>query len=498
MRRVLAVVAFALLTSPAPAADRPQFRAVWVDAFGSGFKTPEQVQQLIADLKSMNCNAVVAQVRKRGDALFRKSVEPFAEDHAIPEGFDPLAALLDAAHKEGIQVHAWVNVSTIWPGDAAPPKSPDHVFNRNGPGTSGRDDWLSRDDAGNVRFGSGHFVDPGHPDYAEHFTRVVRELVRNYAVDGVHFDYVRYSETEGDLARGYGAGYNPTNVERFNRAHGRTGTPDRGDPLWKDWRRRQVTHLVRRVRVALLEEKPDVALSAALIPWGAGPADEEAWFRSAPYNRVFQDWHAWRTGGLLDLIIPMNYDREANPAQKQYFDQWISFEKRFRGRALAVVGVGAYMNSVPDTANQVRRSLAPLGEVPGADGVCFFSYASLRRDRDKSGDADLGDLRKHLTDGEGAPFARPAELPKFPRQSDPLAVIAGRATGAGGQPLDAAVILVEPADGGPALRCLTDGNGHFAAVGVPPGKYRVAVPVRGAAKPEVVDAVAGRVVRVAE
>ncbi len=34
---------------------KPQWRAVWVDAFNPGIKTPQQVDQLIADVKSLNC-----------------------------------------------------------------------------------------------------------------------------------------------------------------------------------------------------------------------------------------------------------------------------------------------------------------------------------------------------------------------------------------------------------------------------------------------------------
>lgn len=494
-RMMGAVIVAAGLCGPA-AADQPaRWRAVWVDGFNPGIKTPEQTAKLIAELKSIGGNAVIVQVRKRGDALFRRSIEPFAEDPTIPEGFDPLGHLIRAAHAEGIQVHAWVNVSTIWPGRGEPPKSADHVFNRHGPTATGRADWLSRDDAGARRFESGHFVDPGHPDSAEHFVAVVRGLVREYAVDGVHFDYVRYSETEGSLEQGYGAGYNPTNVERFNRVHGRTGQPDRGDPAWQQWRRDQVTHLVRRARVALLEDKPGVMLSAALIPWGGGPADEAAWYRTAPHNRVFQDWHRWRTEGLLDFIVPMNYDREANPAHKQYFDQWIRFEKRHRERALSVVGVGAYMNTPADTAAQVRRALAADGAIPGADGVCLYNYSFLVRERE--GKRPIDELRPLLTDGPDAPWAGRATPPVVPRLANPTwGVIAGRATGADGQPLDGVSIPVVPAGGGAAVCCVTDGAGHFAAVGLPPGKYRVAVPTRGVARPETVEVAAGRVVRV--
>jgi uncharacterized lipoprotein YddW (UPF0748 family) len=52
------------------------------------------MDKLVADLKSLHCNAVIVQVRKRGDALYRDSLEPFTPDAAIPAGFDPLGDLV--------------------------------------------------------------------------------------------------------------------------------------------------------------------------------------------------------------------------------------------------------------------------------------------------------------------------------------------------------------------------------------------------------------------
>jgi dipeptidyl aminopeptidase/acylaminoacyl peptidase/uncharacterized lipoprotein YddW (UPF0748 family) len=416
MRRIAFAVTLLCLQIPTVAAqDRPQWRAVWVDAFNPGIKTPQQVDRLIADVRLLHCNTIIAQVRKRGDALFRKSIEPFADDAAIPEGFDPLADLLEKGRQAGLQIHAWVNVNTAWPGSGPPPKSPKHLFHQHGPAASDSDTWLTRDDKGNVKFSSGYFTDPGHPAYAEHFITVVSDLVKNYPVDGIHLDFVRYPETEGSVAGGYGAGYNPTNVKRFNQANNRTGTPSRNDPLWQQWRRDQVTQLVRDLRRKLLAENPHVILSGALIPWGAGPANEAEWKKSAPYNRVFQDWHAWRKEGLLDVIIPMNYDREANPAQQKYFDQWILFETQYKHKSQTIIGIGAYMNTPADTVAQTKRALAA-----NADGVCFFSYGHFLKKKDGATEPNLTEYRRLLVHengpgGAAPPFAKPAALPVVAR-----------------------------------------------------------------------------------
>ena len=45
-------------------------------------------------------------------------------------------------------------------------------------------------------------------------------------MDGIHFDYIRYPETEDRLPRGATVGYNAVNLARFHRVTGRTDTPD--------------------------------------------------------------------------------------------------------------------------------------------------------------------------------------------------------------------------------------------------------------------------------
>jgi uncharacterized lipoprotein YddW (UPF0748 family) len=38
---------------------------------------------------------------------------PFTEDPAVPDYFDPLAFLIERAHRRGIAVHAWVPVTRV-------------------------------------------------------------------------------------------------------------------------------------------------------------------------------------------------------------------------------------------------------------------------------------------------------------------------------------------------------------------------------------------------
>ena len=143
-RAVLFVLVVLLRASVAAAqADPPELRALWVDAFHEGIRTPQEADALVAAAKRANLNTLFVQVRRRGDALYTKGVEPPLDDPAYDPSFDALANIVEAGHRAGLQVHAWVNAMPAWR-DEAPPRDARHVFNRHGPSASGDENWMER------------------------------------------------------------------------------------------------------------------------------------------------------------------------------------------------------------------------------------------------------------------------------------------------------------------------------------------------------------------
>ena len=55
---------------------RSEFRAFWIDAYHPGIKSPVEIDQLIRDVRVARANAVLVQVRRRGDAYYNHSIEP--------------------------------------------------------------------------------------------------------------------------------------------------------------------------------------------------------------------------------------------------------------------------------------------------------------------------------------------------------------------------------------------------------------------------------------
>jgi len=412
---VVAVPALApTAAAPSEPLDPPELRAVWVDAFHDGFKTPEQVDELVAWARAANLNALFVQVRKRGDAYYLKSFEPRADDPDFAPGFDALQYLIDRAHAgpQRLQVHAWLATLPIWGERDTPPAAPNHPFNLRGTSAGAHDTWLMYRDDGVAWAGSGssgiYYLDPGNPEVQSYTTLVYTNLLRNYDVDGIHLDQIRYYE--GDALRW---GYNPASVAAFNARFGLdpASQPAATDPQWIAWRRDQVTALVRRIYIEAKAIKPNVAVTAAVVTWGPGPQTADDWESQAPFASVLQDWRRWLDEGIVDYLVPMDYYREAGE-QSAWFDTWTQWQVSHPGKRGVVLGMGSYLNSTDGALAQLGRARAL-----GALGVALYSYAVPT--------ADLADATQDDRDAFAAQlrsvFARPAPVPDLP---SPLTAVA--------------------------------------------------------------------------
>ncbi|SDW29825.1 Uncharacterized lipoprotein YddW, UPF0748 family [Marininema mesophilum] len=433
-----------------------EFRGFWVDAFHDGIKTSAQVDQLLSDVKAAGANAVIVQVRRRGDAYYNRALEPRTQDPSLTPGFDALEDLLQKAHNSqpSIEVHAWLATLPIW-NSATPPLSPDHVFNQHGPSAKGRDYWLMDRKDGVNRSGADYVLDPGHPDAVDYTVEQYLNVVREYRVDGIHLDLVRYM--------GVDWGYNPTSLERFQKQTGFTGIPDALDESWKEWRRQQVTHLVRKVYLQALAIRVDIKVSAAVIAWSKGPVTMEEYKESAPYHEVLQDWVGWMEQGIMDFLIPMNYDREHVADQKSWYDQWIEWEKDHQYKRQIAAGPGIYLNAIDGSIAQIDRTR--ISSVGGNRlvGACLYSYAMTNKDGQENS-LFYQQLQARL-------FKQPVPTPDMPwKGCIGEGYVIGNVLDRNGLPMDNAQITMRGL-GRKRIQMKTDGHGFFGVSSVRPGLY---------------------------
>ena len=499
---------------------RTEYRAFWVDTFNTSLNNHNDVVTVVNNAKAAKANALFVQVRRRGDSWYLNSLEPRADRVPIESGFDPLQDIINVAHAEGLEVHAFVIMSAIW-GRAPnlfPPESPNHAFNLHGGFNAatntivpGPNNWLTRTllpDGGTItyqghRFGSDFWVDFGHPDAAKYTVDVLNHLVQNYDVDGLHLDRIRYPElsvTGQTPSTGTNIGYNTTSVERFQRHFNippGSPPPAQNDPQWNQWRRDQVSNVVRRVYLNALAIKPNLKVSAALIAFGGIGSTEAAWNSAEAYWRVYQDWRSWTEEGIIDIAMPMAYKGEHSATVRPQYDQWDQWLRGHLYNRAGVLGQGALSNAIEGTLRQTRRTLTPAGGT-NLSGIIFFSMATSNIAVTSNPFAippantparPFSEFAAGLTTGKSVNgltlyepqgmtpiFNEPALIPSFSwKQSPTLGHAKGEARRADNTLLDTATVTIENLETHAIRTTKTDGGGFFGAVDLAPGLYRAQV-----------------------
>jgi uncharacterized lipoprotein YddW (UPF0748 family) len=190
------------------------------------------------------------------------------------------------------------------------------------------------------------------------------DLVDRYDLDGIHFDYIRYPSPDFDYSRAALDRFRtwvsprvaPTWVAHLERAVEQdllaftTGLPQE----WDDFRRMQITGLVRDVYHAVKARRPELVVSAAVI------ADQETAF-----GMRFQDWRSWLAEGILDIAVPMAY----TPDNGTFTALVRSAREAAGGRHRVWAGIGAYLNTLDGTLDKID-----LARREDTGGVVLFSY----------------------------------------------------------------------------------------------------------------------------
>ncbi|WP_026877609.1 family 10 glycosylhydrolase [Jiangella gansuensis] len=477
----LGLIGAALIaTTPATAnTEAPeQWRSYWVDAFNEGIYTPAQVEELVGDAQEVNANALIVQVARRYDCFCNRALYPRTDAAIAPAPYDPLDEVIEQAHAAGLEVHAWVNVGTLW-NSTTPHSSPDHVFNAHGPSATGADRWLNKRHDGTELVGANAFIDPANPAAVDYIVDAVQSITREYDVDGINLDYIRYPDYNSTTTHS-DWGYSETSIARFQAATGRTDVPEPSDQQFTDWRREQITNLVRKIYLGMLEVDPTDRLTNDGITYGFGPQSVGGWERTRTYAEVLQDWKGWLEEGIIDTVVAMNYKREWMPDQAQMYAEWNEVLADWQGDRQAVSGPALYLNEIDDSVQQVRDLLTPTAAGNTVAGWSGYSYAnpSLTAASGSAAvkDAERAALAAALTTGPDAPFAEDAAVPSMPWKENPTT---GNVTGAlalrNGAALDGVPVTLEPVGGGESQSHTTDGSGWFGFVDVRPGVYLLRV-----------------------
>jgi uncharacterized lipoprotein YddW (UPF0748 family) len=448
---------FCLGTAAAQGAQPAKFRAFWADVFHEGLKSKAQIDNMVDRAVAGRYNAIVAQVLGFHDnsggghgAYWNSSIVPKATDittTGLPDN-DPLAYLVEQAHASGIKVHCWMvafRVSSTWPpaGNTYLAAHPEFLMTpRASMGTGG------------VKIGGYYVFDPGSPDVQEYLMSVVRELVTNYEIDGINWDYIRYTQTDA----GYPASstYENSGLKRFQRIYARTDTPAAtGDTQWNDFRRQTITEVVRRTsaEVAAISENPQQPLCFSCDLITTGNVTSTDFTVSSPYKNYLSDWGLWFEKGYLDAGMPMCYDREHITNQATWYRNWVNAFMLWRADRHIYIGQANYLNTMANSITQMQYAYTA-----GAEGTVNYSYAStVDSDMDNAPEADWtwynyvgANLFNETTSAPTMSWRDPATATEGTIWGQVIDAVTGN-------PVDDATVQVG------STTVQTDGNGYYVA-----------------------------------
>lgn len=262
--------------------------------------------ELLDNLQAHNFNTVIFQVRARGEVFYDSKIEPMSPlvvsgGYGRPR-FDPLKFVLEESHKRGMECHAWL-VTYPLGGEK-------HVRNLGGNSVTRKNPSIAK------KFKGEWFLDPGNPRTDDYLMSLVKEIVTNYDIDGIHFDYIRYPDNKGQFP----------DAATF-RQHGR------GQTL-QDWRRNNITRFVSKSYDWIKSQKPWVQVSSA--PLGRYRTISGVGAGWTALETVFQDAGKWMKMGKHDALYPMMYYKEH--LFYPFVDDWMANGNN----RIVVPGLGAY------------------------------------------------------------------------------------------------------------------------------------------------------------
>jgi len=321
----------------------------------------DEVDAIIKHCKQLGLNAIFLQVRPASDVLYKSAYEPWSKVLTGLTGkspkYDPLQYWIDEAHKNAIELHAWINPyrASMNLTDDLPEEHPYHQ----------NPDMF-------VEYGTKLYYNPGNPKSNIHINKVVKELVDNYNIDGIHMDdyfypYPIYGKTFPDSS--YFEKYGKDEFDDINA-----------------WRRENVNSTIRSLRSTIKESKP--WLQFGISPFGVwrnksdDPRGSDSKAGTTNYDGLHADILLWMEKQWIDYVVPQLYWGTSHPvANYTILSEWWN-QNHFDVPIYIGHGIYKIGNDKPDwqSKEQVPNQLRNVRESANLNGSVYFSYKHFKRD----------------------------------------------------------------------------------------------------------------------
>lgn len=273
------------------------------------------IRTMFSNLTEDGFNTVFVHVRSHSDAMYDSDIFPWSVYCTGTEGkdpgYDPLEIMVAEAHSAGLKIEAWINPYRI-KGTSNTSK-----IAKSSPAY----EWLNTGKV--IVLDNGIYYNPADREVIDLIVSGVEEIVRNYNVDGIHFDDYFY----------------PTTAESFDKEYYNEYKANGGTLKLASWRRQNVNTLIKEVYSAI--KAIDSSCRFGVSP--AGNMDQN-------YNTLYCDVYTWVTSkGYVDYICPQIYFGFNNKS-KPYLNVLDEFSNMItRNDVELIVGLAAYKSGAEDT-----------------------------------------------------------------------------------------------------------------------------------------------------
>jgi uncharacterized lipoprotein YddW (UPF0748 family) len=347
-----------------------EFRGVWVATVvnidfpsSKNLSTQQQKDEFIKLLdmhKRNGMNAVIVQIRPASDAFYPSQYEPWSEYLTGKQGqppspyYDPLKFMIAETHKRGMEFHAWMNPYRAEFKIGKSSISPTHI-------TRLHPEWF-------IDYGGVKYFDPGNKDAQQFVVNVVRDVVKRYDIDAIHFDDYFYP---------YRIAGKEFNDQRSFAKYGNGMNRE-------DWRRSNVDSIIVHLSKAIKEENKYCQFG--ISPFGVwrnidnDPEGSNTKAGQTNYDDLYADILLWLKMKWIDYVVPQLYWEISHKVVGfEVLTDW--WARHAYGRQL-YIGQGIYRalesrSYAWKNKNELPNQIKFLRKYPQIQGSVFFSSSTF-------------------------------------------------------------------------------------------------------------------------
>lgn len=351
-----------------PVVQKYEYRkAVWIAYYElseftkgkSEYEFEQKINDEFSKLSSYGFNTVTVQIRPCADAFYLSEYFPSSVYFNGTQGgemlYDPLEIMCSVAQKYKLNIEAWINPYRVSQDDDYTKLSPDNFAIKN--------KRLTKVVDGKIYF------NPAYDKVTDLIVNGVKEIVENYNISAIHFDDYFY----------------PTQSKNFDKKEYKKYG---GDLSLTDWRRQNVTNMVKRVYETIKTVNKN-------IEFGISPASNI----ENDKNSLYADIETWVKNRYVDYICPQVYFGFKNVYQPFMFTvkKWVKLCENtdvdlYIGLPLykantkdkyAAENDKSIINEFKNNNDIIARQITYISKIDKIKGYYIFSFSQLTSENAK-------------------------------------------------------------------------------------------------------------------